>query len=238
MLTTTKAIVLSTIKYSDHDLIVKCYTLENGVQSFLIKGIFKHKKGKLTPALFFPLNQIELTASYRDGRTLHFIKEVKINYPYSTLYTDVVKQTIVFFLSEVLSSGLKEEEKNQSLYTYIETALQWLDSHSKVANFHLIFMVLLMKHLGFYPNLKENAIYFDLEEGKFTDLRQSNHYLTGENLKYFKQLLGTNFDTVTILKYTKEIRQTLLEIVIQYFELHLPGFKKPRSLEVLKTVFS
>ena len=51
MVVTTKAIVLSSIKYADSDLIVKCYT-ELGIKSFLVKRIFRQKKGKLTPAFF------------------------------------------------------------------------------------------------------------------------------------------------------------------------------------------
>jgi len=30
----------------------------------------------------------------------------------------------------------------------------------------------------------------------------------------------------------------VLDILLEYYELHLPGFKKPRSLKVLKEVFN
>ncbi|HEU0124976.1 MAG TPA: DNA repair protein RecO, partial [Flavobacterium sp.] len=32
--------------------------------------------------------------------------------------------------------------------------------------------------------------------------------------------------------------QILLKIIIDYYSLHLEGFKKPKSLEILKEVFS
>ena len=38
---TTKAIVLSSLKYGDSSLIVKCYTEEEGVKSYLVRGILK-----------------------------------------------------------------------------------------------------------------------------------------------------------------------------------------------------
>lgn len=237
MVTTNKAIVLSAIKYSDYDLIVKCYT-EEGLRSYFIKGIFRHKKGKLTPAFFLPLTQLELTANYNQKRTLHFIKEAKVHYPYASVLTDVLKQTIVVFLSEVLTSALREEESSPKLYSYLETSLQWLDTHHRTSNFHLVFLMHLMKHLGFYPDKDSKALYFDLVEGKFTDQITSNYFLSGENLVHFRALLGINFDVMHTLNFNKTIRQNLLEIVIQYFELHLPGFRTPRSLEVLKTVFN
>ncbi len=40
------------------------------------------------------------------------------------------------------------------------------------------------------------------------------------------------------LKWNSEGRQIVLDILLEYYELHLPGFKKPRSLKVLKEVFN
>jgi len=225
MVITSKAIVLNSIKYADYDLIVKCYT-EIGIKSYMIKRIFKQKKGKLTSAFFQPLTQLEITAAYNPNKTLHFIKEAKISVPYTTIPNNVVKQTILVFLSEVLSGALREEEANPQLFSYLETAFIWLDTHSETSNFHLLFLMNLTKFLGFYPEKRNNSLYFDLEDGKFIDKIISKQYISGENLIYFKQLLGTNFDVLNELKFNKKIRQYLLEILIQYFELHLPGYRK------------
>ena len=237
MLITSKAIVLNAIKYSDYDLIVKCYT-EQGLRSYLVKRIYKATKGKLSPAFFQPLTQLEITANYNNNRTLHFIKEAKISSPYTTIHKNVIKQTMMVFLSEVLSHALKEEEENESLFRYLEIAFQRLDGNTEIVNFHLVFLMNLTKYLGFYPEKGDQFIYFDLIEGKFSNNIQSNIYISGQNLESFKALYGTNFDTLERLKLNKTKRHDLLEIIIQYFELHLPGFRKPRSLEVLKTVFS
>ncbi|VAV86332.1 DNA recombination and repair protein RecO, partial [hydrothermal vent metagenome] len=56
MLISTKAIVLSKIRYKDYDLIIKCYTKDFGVQTYLIKNALKTKKGKFKPAYFQPLS--------------------------------------------------------------------------------------------------------------------------------------------------------------------------------------
>ena len=42
---TSKAIVLSALKYSESSLIVKCYTEKLGVKTYLIRGVLKNKKG-------------------------------------------------------------------------------------------------------------------------------------------------------------------------------------------------
>lgn len=236
---TTKAIVLSTLKYSDSSLIVKSYTQEEGLKSYLIKGILKAKKGGLKIAYFQPLNQLNIVATHRNKGSLNTIKEAQISYPYKTIYKNIIKQSVVLFLSEVLSHAIKEEEKNNALFEYIETGLVWLDLHDKVANFHLLFLLNLTRFLGFYPDLTEKEkIGFDLLEGNFTDVTAQKNVIYGNNFYQFNKLLGINFDSIENVSFNKQERQIVLKIIIQYFELHLDGFKKPKSLQILETVFS
>ena len=46
MFTRTEAIVLSSLRYNESDLIVKCYTKSQGILSFIVKGVLKSKRGK------------------------------------------------------------------------------------------------------------------------------------------------------------------------------------------------
>tara|TARA_B110001454_G_scaffold214390_1_gene234097 strand:- start:152 stop:874 length:723 start_codon:yes stop_codon:yes gene_type:complete len=235
----TKAIVLSSLKYSDSSLIVKCYTQEEGLKTYLIRGILKAKKGGLKVAYFQPLTQLNIVASHNNKGTLNAIKEVQVSNPYKTIYKDIIKQSVVMFLSEVLSYSIKEEENNNPLYDYLETGLIWLDLHDKIANFHLLFLLNLTRFLGFYPDLSEkDKLGFNLVEGSFTDITYQKDIIVGNNFYQFKKLLGINFDTIENVSFNKHERQVVLKIIIRYFELHLDGFKKPKSLQILETVFS
>lgn len=235
----TKAIVLSSLKYGDTSLIVKCFTQQEGIKSYMIRGILKSKKGKLKPAYFQPLTQLQLTANHTHKNSLHSLREVHVIHPYETVHNSVVKQTIVLFLSEILSEIIKEEEENNTLYNYIETSLIWLDTHNSIANFHLLFLLNLSRFLGFYPDTtSQEKTAFDLLEGCFTNSPHSKLSVSENNLISFKKLLGTNFDAIHTISFSKTERQTVLRIIIRYFELHLNGFRKPKSLDVLETVFS
>lgn len=235
---TTKAIVFNAIKYSDSSLIVKCFTFEDGLRSYLIRGILKSKKGKLKTAYFQPLSQLELVVNHKNNTTLNSIREARVYHPYNTIHTSIIKQTILLFLSEVLSSIIQEEEQNQSLYTYLETALIWFDTHDENANFHLVFLLNLTRFLGFYPDTSnsDDAV-FNLMEGSFTNSTYDKLILKNEKLNLFKRVLGINFDTINQVFFSKKERQIVLRIIIHYFELHLEGFRKPKSLDILETVF-
>lgn len=239
MLVSTKAIVISKLKYRDNDLIIKCYTENFGVQSYLLRGVLKSKKGKLKTAYFQLFTQLDIIVSYKENRSLQSLTEVKPSAFYQSIYSNVAKSAIVMFLAEVLSGILKEEEKNQSLYTYLETTLLWLDTNDEISNFHLLFLLNLSRYLGFYPELANtNLDYFNLEDGKFQNQKTNLYCISGEKLTQFKQLLGINFDALNSVNINSKKRQDILNMILLYFELHLGSLKKPRSLQVLNQVFA
>lgn len=239
MTVATEALVISAIKFGDHSLIVKCYTKKEGLKSYLLKGILSSsKKKRITAAYFQPLSALSIIANHNNKGKLNTIKEVRVAHNFNTIYKDVKKQTIVLFISELLSQVLTEE-KNEHLYLLLESSMLWLDHHTKISDFHLLFLMLLSRHLGFYPELKNmNFPYFDLNEGRFYKEKPTMNYLAGEDLMNFKKVLGIKFDAIDQVKFNHKERQKVLTILIQYYELHLDGFKKPKSLEVLKVVFS
>lgn len=235
----TKAIVLSSLKYGDTSLIVKAFTASDGLKSYLLKGVLASKKGKLKTAYFQPLTQLEIVAYHKNKGTLESIREAKINYAYQTLHTDIAKNAMTLFLSEMLVNSIHEEERNSGLFQFLEASLQYLDAHGQISNFHIYFLIRLTKYLGFFPDSNnKNASCFDLREGEFTDTPSLNPILTGENLGFFKTFLGINFDGINNVKMSKNHRQELLQSLVMYYELHLQGFRKPRSLAVLNEVFS
>ncbi|HIC31101.1 MAG TPA: DNA repair protein RecO [Flavobacteriaceae bacterium] len=239
MQTKTKAIVLSKIRFKDNDLIVKCYTSNHGIVSYLLKGVLKSKKSNKKIAYFQPLSLLELETDHKDNRSLQYIKDLKTNFLYSSLHTNIVKSAIAMFLAEILSQALKEEEQNLPLFNYLETSFKWLDTNSQISNAHLLFLLELTKYLGFYPDDSEtNADFFNLLEGQFQHTKYSKYCISGENLTLLKQLLGTNFDALNEIKINSKQRQQFLKMLLQYFDLHLTNFNQPKSLQILNDVFN
>ena len=183
------------------------------------------------------MNILEIEATHKNKGTLEYIKELRMGHVYQTIATDVVKSTIVLFLSEVLHHSIHEEEKNERIFSFLETAFLWLDEHSEVSNFHLIFLLEFTKFLGFYPNLREdNFNYFEVTEGVFTPF-QGISCLSEHETMLLKKLLQLKFDHTHKLFSVAE-RQVLLKILLDYYAIHLDGFKRPKSVDVLKEVFA
>ncbi|MEC3966637.1 DNA repair protein RecO [Flagellimonas halotolerans] len=236
---TTKAIVLSSLKYGDTSLIVRAFTQSDGVKSYLLKGVLASKKAKIRPAYFLPLMQLEIVANHKNKGTLESIRDVRVAFPYQTMHTDVVKNSVVLFLAEMLGNSIQEQEQDEGLFNYLEYALHWMDAHKLSPNFHILFLLNLTKYLGFYPDTSyQNSPFFDLLEGRFCNEPSLNPLIQNENLENFKKFLGTNFEALQGIQLTKSNRRELLKTVVQYFRLHVYGFREPKSLAVLNAVFT
>lgn len=237
MLVKTKAIVLSSLKFQEKSLIVKCFTLSHGLRSYFVRDAFSSRKSSQKKAYFQPLSLLEIEAVHKNKGSLEHFKELKIAYPFHSIQSDIFKSTIVLFLSEILHHAIREEEQNEPLFTFLETALRWLDQHDDISNFHLILMLELSKYFGFYPDtaVMEGA-FFEMTEGVFNSFHAVSSLSEQESI-LLKKLIGLKFDSPQQLFHSGE-RQLLLKILIEYYGLHLDGFKSPKSLEVLKEVFS
>ena len=239
MLIKTEAVIFSALKYGEADLIVKAFTKSSGLKSYLLRNILKSKKGKLRVAMFQPLTHLEIEANHKDKGTLESIREAKVISHYKTLHTSVIKSSVVFFIADMLRSSVQEEEENKPLFEFIIATALWLDHQERVANFHPLFILRLTRYLGFFPELPENdSSYFNLMEGTFVAEQINPYCLSGENIDFLKSFLGTNFDAVEGIKMTQNQRSKFLTMLLQYYELHLHGFKKPRSLAVLNSIFN
>ena len=237
MLIKTKAIVISALKFQEKSLIVKCLTQSDGIKSYFVRDAFSNRKSNQKIAYFQPLSILEIEAVHKNKGTLENFKEIKLATPFQTIHTDIFKSTIVLFLSEMIHHSIHEEEKNEGLFSFIETALQWLDNHDEIANFHLIFLLEATKYLGFYPDISESEFrFFETKEGIFSP-HQAIGSLTEHETNLFKKLLVLTFENDQKNFHVIE-RQLLLKILIDYYSHHLEGFRKPKSLEVLKEVFS
>lgn len=238
MLVHTEAIVISALKFAEADLIVKCYTRKSGLRTYMLRGILKSKKGKFKASMFQPLTQLELVAKHKDKGTMEYLQDARIIHHYSSLHTNVIKSTLVLFLSEVLKSSIQEEEQNERLYDYLENTFNWLDIHDNIANFHLLFLLNLTRYLGFFPDeVQGDRLCFNMLDGVFQEVNTNPYCIEGSDMELLKRLIGTKFDELEEIQLTKSGRSGFLNMMLSYYQLHIESFKKPKSLGVLNEIF-
>ena len=241
MLIETDAVVISTLKYADSSLIARCYCKELGLKSFLLKGILSSKRSNLKKSLFQPLSIINLITQIKNQSRegLHFIKEARVGFPLIEIPSDIKKNAVAMFMSEIITRVISEEGAPKLLlYQFIQKKVIQLEEKRFSPLFHLKFMIDLSKYLGFYPNqseIKEN--FFNLRSGCFCKSSLSKHIIGGDLVVTFKQLLGTNCEKLNQLTIHNSLRTKVLSILIDYFNIHLQGFGKIKSVDILHEIF-
>lgn len=239
MILSTRGVVLRNIKYSDTSVICKIYTEELGLRSYIVSGI-RSPKSKTKASLLRPLTLLKLEVYQKEGKNLQRIKEIRMDYIYRTLPFNVVKGTIGLFIVEILNKTMKEEIGNEYLFRFIYQSLTTLDKLEKGTGlFHMWFLFALSQHLGFYPDVSgyNENLRFDLQNGYFTASGGNN--LLDDDLSWIWIELS-NLDTpegLKDIKVGKNVRQALLQSIIRYYQLHIEGFGKVYSNEVLEEVF-
>ena len=239
MVTSTSAIVLSKIRYKDNDMIVKSFTKEYGAISFIVRGRQNSKKNKIKYVYFQELTILEIQFNYNSKRDLQYIKDIEIKHNYTSSHTDLVKMSVIMFLSEVLTNIITHQKREIQLYNYIEQSLIWYDINKSNTYFHMIFLIELTRYLGFYPDiLSNNFKYFNLEGGSYEKSKTSEYSITGDSLNLFNQILGIKFDTNPLPTLNSKDKIEIIDIILTYYKLHINNFKPIKSLEIVKNIFS
>ena len=237
----TRAIVLQTIKYGDAQLIVDFFTEKLGRVSFMVK-IPKSSKAKMKRQLFQSLMILNLEFDHRPKANLQRLKDVSIALPFGDLPFSPYKLAMSMFLAELLGQATRNEQVNVPLFSFIVESVAWLDqAQGNYANFHIVFMVRLTFFLGFSPNLESgvNGDFFDLEEGRFVSFVPTHvHYLNKEDSLRMLGLLRLSYETMHLYTMSRLDRNRCVEVILQYYRIHVPGFPELKSFSVLQELFA
>lgn len=241
MLEKTRGIILHQIKYSDSGIVVQLYTRRFGRQSFLVRGMRNKKTGKHN-ILFQPMFILDLEMYYKASREMQLLKEFSVSYTPYEIHSDIKKSCVAIFLGEVLTSVLKEESPHEELFDFIEESIVYFDKcKSAYANFHIAFLAGLCSYLGFEPSPRTDSddLFFDMINGIFVPIPPVHgNYASEEISDILAGFFMASYETAGNITLTGSLRNEVLETLVGYYSLHLPGLKKIRSLEVLKEVFS
>ncbi|NJK85044.1 MAG: DNA repair protein RecO [Bacteroidales bacterium] len=150
MLQKTRGIVLHYLKYSESSIISHVYTEKFGRLSLISSG-FKGKNAKNKIIYFQPLSLVEVDVYLKQSNEVHRIKEIKPYVPLYQLSGNMVKGAIAIFIAELLYKTIHEKEPNPEMYSFLESAIQYLEHVGEgTPNFHLVFIIQYMKLLGIF----------------------------------------------------------------------------------------
>ncbi|MBW3467603.1 DNA repair protein RecO [Arthrospiribacter ruber] len=225
MLVKTEGIVLSYLRYRDTSIIVKVFTKDLGLKSYIINGV-RSSKSKSKMALYQPLTILDLVVYEKESANINRISEAKLSQAYQSIPFDFYKSGIALFLAEVLSKSIYDNYQNESLYDFLVHSLVYLDSDEVLlSHFPLAFLWETSKYLGFSP---DNARSF-FEEIQEDITMQIDWEIEMQMLGH---IIRDSFGCRE--KIPAKIRRDLLDHMLILYNKHLDFQGEWKSVKVLR----
>ena len=208
-------IVLSTTRFGESRLVVHTLSRELGRKGLIVSV------GKKTPAsLFLPLNILEGEVTENPKSDLWTVKGLSAVAPLNGIRSDIRKNTITLFLSEVLFRALREGTVEEGLYDWAVRSIFTLDGlESDWNNFPIRFLLEFSTALGFSPSFDDIAPF------------------AGDNITSIEKFLNAPFEDSMLIPLSGEKRSEISSSLLRYIEFHTELPLKVRSLDVLHEIY-
>jgi DNA repair protein RecO (recombination protein O) len=230
------ALVIHTIRNGEQAAIVRLFTKQFGLLSFLVKGVFSRKSPKA--ALLQPMNTVHIQFRLKENSDLLFAGEIKgvSNYRNIPFLPGSLAQ--LSFINEVLYKTLRHREADEVLFDYLGAMLQMLDeAGSGIPDFHLRFLIDYTHFLGFGIELPEgNSVrFFDPIEGDFASEPAVSRWSRESTQCLIAIASGNPRENAS--QINRQRRNELLGLLLAFYRHHIPAIGDLKSPEVLQAVF-
>ena len=240
MLVVTEGIVLHFIKYGESSVITTIYTRDFGRQSYIVNAA-RNKKSQNKAGLLQPLFLIDFVAYQKQAKELHRIKEFKSNLVYQNIPFEITKSSMAIFLAEVLYRSINEQESYPEMYDFIKNSLLYFDlMETGTNNFHLWFLFRLTEYLGFLPDTNKVGFegWFDMKKGEIVHFQPSHpFYANKEVTEKLMELAVLKINEIGGFEISRNMRDSLISVLVDYYQLHFDDLGEIKSLKVLREVF-
>lgn len=212
----TELIVLHTTKFGENSVVVHTLSKEYGRRSFLVRSA-----GKRLMSLFLPLNILEADVQESTKSTLFTARNLTSRHPLLGIRSNVFKNSMTMFMSEVLYRVIKEGAAEPGLYEWCERNILLLDAvQTDFSNFHLRFLLELTVSLGFSPESR------DLQP------------FVGDHYPMVERFMQTSFAESMLIPLNGTVRNEIAEEILRYIEFHTESSLRVNSLKVLHDLFA
>lgn len=234
MLSKSQVIVLHTIKHGDNGIVLQCYSNGGGREALYMRVLSKNK------IILSNLHRLSIldVVIYSNGSSMPTVKEIEPVVRLDSIRTNIYKNTIAIFISELLVKCVKESEANLPLYQFLVSSINILEHLQEgFANFHIHFLVHLSKMLGFLPvdNYSQSTPLFNIPMAKFC---AGERCFSAAESELLHKILNTPAIDSALIGCNGQLRYSFSKQMISYLSHHLGMNLEVKSLDVLHEVFN
>ena len=195
-------------------------------------------------SLFQALTIVDMVVYIKENKPgLRRIKDIKRAYAFTSIGTDIRKTSLAIFMSEMLLNVCTRQQTGAEFYDFVVSSVKALEDNKQTLNaYHIVFLLELSGLLGFAPtrNFSQTHCFFNLREGVYqTHFEDASYSLSKEeSLVFFNASSMSIRKDETKLNVSSQMRKALLQKTIDYYRIHLDGFREVKSHQVLEMVLN
>ena len=249
-----QAVVLGTVRHSDRVNVVNLYTDTRGRLAVMSTPPGQSKAGRMRAAALMPLSIISTEINFRQTSELQRLGAVTPVRANSGNCGNPAKSAVALFLCEFLTRLLRESAPDAELWRFLTLSIAELDRTPWPAHFYLPFLAGLTRFTGIEPDVTDYTpgSYFDMRQGCYVPFHPAhNDVLTPTPARVLRSgrvvetpgaayaprlLMRLRYDTAARLKLSLAVRRELLDGLLRYYAIHLPGADRLNSLDVLRSL--
>ena len=214
-MTNLEFIVLATTKVREGALVVHTLSREYGRRGFIVRP-----GPKASAALFLPLNILEADVVENHRSDLWSLRGIHALDSLAGIRSNIHKNTMTLFLSEVLFRTLREGAVEDGLYEWCVGSILALNAlESDFSNYHVRFLLEFAGALGFRPTFQDIAPFVT------------------DHAPEMRQMLQGSFSESMLVPLSGPVRNSLCESILRYLEHHTDQPIRVKSLAVLRELY-
>ena len=215
MTCSTEIIVLNITRIGESSIVLHTLSREYGRKGFVV-----NVSKRTSASLLLPLNILEADVVENPKTSLWKAQTLTARYPLAGIRSNLYKNTMTLFMSEVLYRSVKEGANEDGLFDWCVRSILTLDAiQSDFSNYHIRFLLELAVALGFSPSAEDLAPF------------------AGEYYPILAAFVGASFPEAMLMPLTGEKRNAIAEILLRYISHHTESALNVRSLSVLRELY-
>ena len=229
----TRVIVLSQSDFQENHAIIKVFSYDFGMMSFVAKGIRKINSKNRSICMPFAISEFQY--NLKESSSLQLLLNGQIIVSNHKLHDDLSKYAIASLWTELLILSLEGERDENLIHELFENTInlfKLIEESDNYAAFILFMLAHFLDRTGFAPHVDSCVVCnankvngLSIEEGGFVCSKCQMHLhspiLEVEFLRDFRLAQKVGFDKLKDYLNYKKPHHDCVKSLIQFFEYHI-----------------
>jgi len=232
--------ILKRTPYGENSAVLRVFTRESGLVSFMVHGLRKAKGGG-SAALTQVMNRVDIRYYEAQNGTLHKVKEIQLHADARDGGSDLLRTQCLLFSTEILHLLLREDSPEPGLY---DVCAEVHSLHADASFWKLFpswFLLQTLAQQGSLPDFEtdERTIGFDPVRGRMArpeEVIAGDKLLPPSGCRYALRLYALKAASLSNVGPCEIPLSLLFDSLLEYTCIHLLDGKQVRSVEIIRDV--